>query len=68
MCCPAGGCALAHQRDARDSNEQHDAKQGEAVGVAHDRRLRADRTADGNDGLVPFSCYAGDPVRQGILL
>ena len=65
---PAGCSALAQQRHRENGGEQHDAEQGEAVGVAHDRGLRTDRIADGDDGLVPCSSHAGDPLRHRVLL
>ena len=43
-------CPVSHREDG---GKQHDAEQAKAVGVAHDRRLRPDRIADGDDGLDP---------------
>jgi hypothetical protein len=64
----ADACALAHQRDTRNGNDQDDTEQGKAVGAAHDCCLLTDRIADRDNGLVPFSPDAGDPMRQGVLL
>ena len=48
----AGGGALSEQRDWKNGDDESDAEQCEAVGVAHERGLGADRLADGDDGAV----------------
>ena len=65
---PAGCSALAQQRDRENGGEQDHAERGEAVGVAHYGALCPDRIADGDDGVVPCSRPAGDPLRHRRLL
>src|SRR5438045_1746481 len=64
----AGSGALSEQRDRENGDDENCAEQGEAVGVTHDRRLRSDCLADGDDGAVQGSRGVGEAVRNEILL
>ena len=58
----AGRGALFQQRNQCGGDEQHDAEQCEAIGVAHDRRLRPDCVTDGDDGAVHGARRIGETV------
>src|SRR5579884_776329 len=63
-----GGGALSHHHDRQNGGDEDDSEQGETIGVAHDRRLRADRLADGDDGAVPCAARARKAVRHEVAL
>ncbi len=63
-----GAGALSEQRDRQDGDDKNGAKQREAIGVTHDRRLGTDRLADGDDGAVQCPRGVGEAVRHEILL
>lgn len=68
MCWCAGAGTLTQQRDRQNGSQQHDTEQCEAVSISHDRCLRADYIADGDDGLVPCFPHARDPLPNEVLL
>jgi hypothetical protein len=50
----AGGGALSEEHDRKNGDDENNAEQCEAVGVAHERGLGADRLADGDNRLCAW--------------